>query len=76
MVPLILSIPCMKYSVARFVKDTNPTILLSMRKMLPDLITVIIANELVAWACSFVMITYGIHLFYEKKFNYGVTLPH
>ena len=41
------------------------TLLLSMRKMSPDLLTVILANELIA--CSFVMITYGIHIFYEKK---------
>ena len=40
-------------------------ILLSMRKLLPDLITVIIANGLTA--CFFVMITQGIHLFYQKS---------
>jgi len=39
-------------------------LLLSMRKLLPEVVTVIIANGLTA--CFFVMITHGIHLFYQK----------
>lgn len=44
-------------------------LLLSMRNLLPDLITVIVANGLTA--CSFVMIVQGIHLFYQRSLNKG-----
>jgi len=43
-------------------------LLLSMRHLLPDLITIIIANGLTA--CFFVMITQGIHLFYQKSISW------
>ncbi|MFC1885140.1 hypothetical protein ACFL2O_10250 [Thermodesulfobacteriota bacterium] len=39
--------------------------LLSMRHLLPELVTVIIANTLIA--CFFVLLLQGIHIFFQKK---------